>query len=106
MLQPTKRSSLFSAGEIRTEDSGSSDADADVDVDVKIATPLEVRQTLSSLKRLRFFLMRLFVSAYSQGCQIFLDAIYQNRGKIYLIITKLPNVYTIYQSAGKYPERA
>jgi hypothetical protein len=32
-----------------------------------------------------------------QGCQIFLDAMYQKQGKMFQITTKLPNGHTIYQ---------
>jgi hypothetical protein len=39
----------------------------------------------------------------SLGCQIFLDAIYQNGGKMYQITTKLPNDHKIYQMAKHIP---
>jgi hypothetical protein len=37
------------------------------------------------------------------GCQIFLDTIYQKRGKIYQIANKLPNGHNTYQIANKLP---
>jgi hypothetical protein len=38
----------------------------------------------------------------SQGCQIFLDTIYQTEGKMYQITTTLPNGHKIYQMTVKY----
>jgi hypothetical protein len=37
-----------------------------------------------------------------QGCQIFLDPIYQNGENIYQMTTTLPNVHKIYQMSVKY----
>jgi hypothetical protein len=38
-------------------------------------------------------------AAHAQGCQIFLDTIYQKRGSIYQITTKVPNGHKVYQMA-------
>jgi hypothetical protein len=38
----------------------------------------------------------------TQGCQIFLDTIYQNVGEIYHVATKLPNGHNIYELAVLY----
>jgi hypothetical protein len=39
---------------------------------------------------------------HSQVCQIFLETIYQNEGKIYQITTVLPSGRKLYQTAVKY----
>jgi hypothetical protein len=41
-------------------------------------------------------------STFVQGCQIVLDAIYQNEEKAYQMTTKLPNGHKIFQMAVVY----
>jgi hypothetical protein len=44
-----------------------------------------------------------FETTFDEGCQIFLDTIYQNGEKyIYQIFTTLPNYHKIYQLTFKY----